>query len=115
LTLPDVPYDTILKATSNRVCLFHRPIIYIPNAFVPGGVNNVFKPTIFFGDPSNYCMTIFNRYGGRVFETNDPGAGWDGTDRGKLVQQGGYAYLIKFTAADGVNIERKGIVVLVRN
>lgn len=115
LTLPDVPYDTILKATSNRVCLFHRPIIYIPNAFVPGGVNNVFKPTIFFGDPSNYSMTIFNRYGGRVFETNDPGAGWDGTDRGKPVQQGGYAYLIKFTAADGVNIERKGIVVLVRN
>ncbi len=115
LQLPDVPYDSILKATSNRVCLYHRPIIYIPNAFVPNGVNNIFKPTIFFGDPSDYSMTIFNRYGGKIFESTEPSVGWDGTDKGKIVQQGGYAYLIKFTAADGANILRKGIVILVRN
>jgi hypothetical protein len=115
LNLPDVPFSDTLTTTSNRVCLFHRPIIFIPNAFVPGGVNSIFKPTIFFGDPSGYSLMIFSRYGGKIFESNDPAIGWDGTDRGKLVQQGGYAYLIKFTSADGTQVERKGIVVLLRN
>lgn len=114
-SLPDVPFTGSLQTTSNRVCLFHRPIIYIPNAFVPEGVNNIFKPTIFFGDPANYRMTIFNRYGGRIFETTNPTQGWDGTDGGKLAIQGGYAYLISFIAADGTKVERKGIVLLVRN
>jgi gliding motility-associated-like protein len=115
LNLPDVPYTANLTSTSNVVCLYHRPIIYIPNAFSPNGVNQIFKPTIYFGDPANYSLTIFNRYGGRIFESTSPSVGWDGTDGGKPVQQGGYAYLIKFIAADGTNVERKGVVILIRN
>ncbi|MBP6516768.1 MAG: gliding motility-associated C-terminal domain-containing protein [Chitinophagales bacterium] len=115
LNLPDVPYTANLTSTSNVVCLYHRPIIYIPNAFSPNGVNQIFKPTIYFGDPANYSLSIFNRYGGRIFESTSPSIGWDGTDAGKPVQQGGYAYLIKFIAADGTNVERKGVVILIRN
>lgn len=115
LSLPDVPYFAELTSTSNVFCLYHRPIIYIPNAFAPNGVNNIFKPTIIYGDPVNYSMQIYNRYGGKIFESSSPSVGWDGTQGGSLAQQGGYAYLIKFTAADGTPVERKGIVILVRN
>jgi len=113
LSLPN-GYTTVLSSFSNEMCIIHRPIIYIPNAFAPGGLNNVFKPTIIYGDPKGYSMKIFNRWGGRVFETNQPEVGWDGTEGGKPVPLGAYGYLIQFTAADGVKIERKGMVVLVR-
>ena len=114
ISLPDAAYDTVLSSFSNIACVDHRPIIYIPNALVYNGTNNFFKPRIIFGDPVGYSMVIFNRYGGKIFETHDVNEAWYGTDGGKPVQQGGYAYLIKFTAADGTAIERSGIVMMIR-
>ena len=111
--LPDANYSDTLSSWSNVACVDHRPIIYVPNAFVPNGVNNVFKPRIIFGDPQGYNLFIFNRGGGQIFESHNPAVGWDGTDHGKVVQQGGYAYLIQFTASDGTPVERKGIVLLI--
>ncbi|MDB5281056.1 MAG: hypothetical protein JWO06_131 [Bacteroidota bacterium] len=107
-------YQDTLSSFSNVVCISERPVIYIPNAFAPSGVNNIFKPTIIFGGATGYTMTIFNRWGGKVFETTNPNDGWDGTDHGKESTMGGYAYLIQFYAGDGTAIERKGIVLLVR-
>lgn len=117
LSLPNVygtTYQASLTSMSNVACIIHRPIIYIPNAFAPYGINNVFKPTIIFGDPRNYLMVIYNRFGGKVFETTNPTVGWDGTEGGKEAPMGGYAYFIQFTAADGVQVERKGVVMLVK-
>lgn len=114
LDLPTANIRDTLSSWSNEMCIIHRPIIYIPNAFAPGGLNSVFKPTIIYGEPQAYSMQIYNRYGGKVFESNDPNLGWDGTDHGKIAQQGGYAYLIQFYANDGVQVERKGMVLLVR-
>lgn len=115
LNLPDVPFIARLNSFSNYLCLDHRPVIYIPNAFAPEGVNAVFKPTLIYGEPADYRMIIYNRYGGKVFETTEPTTGWDGRIGGKVAQQGGYAYHITFTAADGTLVERQGIVLLVRN
>jgi hypothetical protein len=117
LSLPNVfgnTYQATLSSFSNIACIIHRPIIYIPNAFAPYGVNYIFKPTIIFGDPRNYLMVVYNRFGGKVFETTNPTVGWDGTDNGKEAQMGGYGYFIQFTAADGVQVERKGVVMLVK-
>ena len=114
LNLPLANFNQTLSSFSNEQCIIHRPIIYIPNAFAPNGVNNVFKPTIIYGDPKAYSLTILNRWGGKVFESNDPALGWDGNDHGKEAQQGGYAYLIQFSANDGVKVERKGMVLLVK-
>ncbi len=114
LDLPTAHFHQTLSSWSNEKCIIHRPIIYIPTAFAPGGVNNVFKPTIIYGDPQGYTMTIFNRWGGKVFETSDPATGWDGTDHSKEAQLGAYAYLIQFYANDGVKVDRKGMVLLVK-
>ena len=113
IDLPGVYRDT-LSSFSNEICIDHRPIIYIPNAFAPYGVNRIFKPTIIFGSPQNYSMTIWNRWGAKIFESNDPDLGWDGTQKGSDVQMGAYGYLIKFVASDGTSIERKGMVMLVK-
>jgi gliding motility-associated-like protein len=114
LTLPDAGYDTVSSSFSNVACVDHRPIIYVPNAFVYNGINNFFKPKIIFGNPYGYSMQIFNRYGGKIFETHDVNEGWYGTNDGKAVEQGGYAYLIQFTADDGTAIERSGIVMMLK-
>jgi gliding motility-associated-like protein len=114
LNLPLANYTAIDTTFSNIACVDHRPIIYIPNAFVWNGVNNFFKPKIIFGDPEGYDMTIWDRYGGKIFETHDVNGSWDGTVDGKPVDQGGYPYLIKFTALDGTPVERKGIVIFIK-
>lgn len=103
-----------LTSKSNRACITHRPIVYVPNAFVPAGVNNIFKPSITFNDLKGYSMSIFNRWGEEIFVSNDYETGWDGKKNGKECPAGGYAYLIKFNGLDGFTNEYKGIVLLVR-
>jgi gliding motility-associated-like protein len=53
--------------------------IHFPNAFTPNGdgKNDTFK-AILSGSLDTYHLAIFDRYGEIVFETNDPGKGWDG-------------------------------------
>jgi gliding motility-associated-like protein len=76
-------------------------VYYIPNSFTPDGdeFNNIFTPVFTAGiDYHTYEMTIFNRWGEIVFETQDPQIGWDGSygNQGLDVQLGVYTYKISF-------------------
>ena len=42
-------------------------------------------------------MKIFSRWGEKLFETNDPKQGWDGTYNGKEVPIGVFVYYIQVT------------------
>ena len=99
--------------SSNTMCLEQRPSVYIPNAIAPDGINNEFKPVIVFGEPSQYSLKIFNRWGELVFESNQVQVGWDGTKNGNKVVSGGYPYNISFVARDGKTINKSGIVTVV--
>lgn len=88
------------------------PKIWIPNAFIVNGVNNVFKPVISFADFENYQMIIYNRWGDQIFETTDIEEGWDGKVNGKLVQEGQYMYYISVADGFGGFNERKGAVIM---
>jgi gliding motility-associated-like protein len=73
-------------------------IFYVPNAFTPDGdaYNNTFFPVFSSGyDYRNYQFMIFNRWGELVFESDQVGAGWDGTYRGNKCQDGVYTWKIK--------------------
>ena len=110
-----IPYesDATYTTSSNTFCLEQRPSVYIPNAIAPNGVNNEFKPVIVFGNPINYSMKIFNRWGALIFETNSPDESWLGTQNGDKVVSGGYPYNISFMASDGTPIEKIGIVTVI--
>lgn len=88
----------------------------IPNAFTPNGdgLNDKFCPILPDAGFSNYEIMIFNRWGRRVFYSNDHFDGWDGTNS----DQGTYVWVIRFEANlyDVANtlIEKKGTVVLLR-
>ncbi|WP_158276108.1 HYR-like domain-containing protein [Brumimicrobium oceani] len=109
--------DTVYKALPYVADL----VYYIPNSFTPNAdINNeTFKPVFHSGyDPKNYQLTIFNRWGELLFESNDVNYGWDGSygvDGGRLVQDGVYIWKIEFKKeSDTERIEISGHVNLIR-
>ena len=57
---------------------------------------------------------IFNRWGKKLYEWDDPAGGWDGTVGGKDVAQGVYFVLVKAKGADGKEYNIKRDVNLLR-
>lgn len=90
---------------SNDACAVIEPLVYIPNAFTPGGINPIFIPVVSFQDVSKYEFSVVDRWGQVVFQTNDPTVGWDGHHQqsGKLVAPNLYIYVLK--VVDGNNQE----------
>jgi len=91
--------------------------LFIPNAFTPDGdgVNDVFM-MMYDGLSIFDCrLSIFDRWGGEVFESSGIENGWDGKKNGNPCPGGVYVYKIVFSV-DGIagNQERVGTVALVR-
>ncbi|MEM9022600.1 MAG: PKD domain-containing protein [Bacteroidota bacterium] len=88
--------------------------VYIPSAFTPNtdGNNDVFFPK-FACAITRYTLIIFNRYGQRVFESNDPARGWDGTVGGVVQQNGVYGYRLSVDIAGERPQQYTGTVTLV--
>jgi len=89
-------------------------LFYIPNAFVPSGLNKIFIPISTFVITADYSFTIYDRWGEKIFETNDITIGWDGTFKSSKCQPGVYVYSIEYKNSQGENQRTKGIVTLVR-
>jgi gliding motility-associated-like protein len=99
---------------SNAFCLIQSPRLYVPNAFAPGGVNRIFHPVSVFDDTKSYDLSIYNRWGDKIFETNDPHQGWDGSEKGTLAPQGVYVFMVYFTGLNGQALKRSGTVEMIR-
>ncbi|MEW6470260.1 MAG: gliding motility-associated C-terminal domain-containing protein [Bacteroidota bacterium] len=107
------PYGFTAQSSSNDAPAYQPHKFFVPNAFVPGGMNSVFLPNGSFYDKSDYTFSVYNRWGDLLFETADPFTGWDGTYRGQVCQQGVYAWYIKFKASNGEYFEQSGTVTLI--
>ncbi len=114
LDLPELNVLERLVSQSNEVCVEQIGKVFVPNAIVPGGSNPIFKPVILFGQADSYTLQVISRYGGVVFESNDPERGWDGTIDGQAAPGGSYGYVLRFTAVNGQDIVKKGNVTVVR-
>ena len=99
--------DTIIA--SKGICK-----LYVPNAFTPNGdrLNDVFKPS--YGDNViNFRMEIYNRWGEKVFHTEDMKKGWDGR-QGEAILPGVYVWMIQFDTADKKSTILRGTVLLIK-
>jgi len=86
----------------------------VANAFTPNGdgVNDCFGIK-YWGYIGEFELSIFNRWGQRLFYTKNPDECWDGTYGGKAQPAGTYVYMIKAFALCGQAV-KQGTVELIR-
>ncbi len=96
------------------------PSAFTPNPNGPNGGhynpndynNDVFHP-VFVG-VSSYKLSIFNRWGELIFESDDPMIGWDGYYRGELCKQDVYVWKVSGKFVNGESFFKAGDVTLLR-
>jgi len=100
---------------SNSICITQFATVLLPNAFAPSGRNQTFKPLFRDKNIQNYQMMIYDRWGQLLFESIQVGEGWDGKNKeGEAQKTGVYTYVISFNESEGILIEKKGTVFLMR-
>ncbi|MBS1634363.1 MAG: gliding motility-associated C-terminal domain-containing protein [Bacteroidetes bacterium] len=104
------PYGLQDSAHSNIADAYAEVAVFVPSAFAPKGKNPVWLPIAQFVEKTDYKVTVFDRWGTKVFQTESDTQGWDGAHCTDDV----YAYLIQYKNARGEFIELKGTVMLVR-
>ncbi|OJU75431.1 MAG: hypothetical protein BGO09_04055 [Bacteroidetes bacterium 47-18] len=87
----------------------------IPNAFSPNGdgINDKFYVLQFRDNVTLKQFSIYNRYGERVFYTENIADGWDGSYKGEPCDLGVYFYYVQYIIGEKQYTE-KGDVTLMR-
>jgi gliding motility-associated-like protein len=94
-------------------------VLYAPNAFTPtnhDGINDMFMPKGLGIDPNNFQMSIYDRWGNRIFQTTDVNKGWDGRANGgkNIAQIDTYVWKIDTQDFRGNKHEYIGHVTIVK-
>ena len=118
-----VAVDSFLNVSefSNVVCVDNCPEYELPNVFTPNGDgNNELVIPISNKYVESVEMTIYNRWGAIVYETNDININWDGTNfkSGQPVPEGVYYYVCKVNEVRLSGLEQReltGFIQLFRN
>ena len=102
--------STICKPVSAVII----PLLDVPNAFTPqsGDINSVVMVRGF--GIAKIQFIIWNRWGQKVFETNNRLQGWDGKVKGVVQPMDVYAYTLSVEFFDGVKTTKKGDITLIR-
>ena len=107
----DIDSTAELSIRSNTVCLYGETVVQLPNAYRPGQAP--YRPIIV--PQSNivtYAFRVFDRYGNLIFETNNPGDGWNGQYQGKDGFMDVYVVQVEMTSTHGDKIEKSGSLLL---
>ena len=91
-----------------------EPALDVPNAFTPSSSdqnNTVFVRGYAIGKMK---FIIWNRWGQKVFETENRKVGWDGRFKGVLQPMDVYAYTLEVEFTDGTKASKKGDITLIR-
>ena len=88
--------------------------LFVPNAFTPNADsrNESFKPVV--RGVKKYYFQVFNRWGERLFVTENPEEGWDGSFQSRECKQDSYVWKIVLSNTLGEQKEYTGSVVLIR-
>jgi gliding motility-associated-like protein len=72
-------------------------VFFIPNAFTPNNDGNNDNLEVFGNKEAwkQFEVKVFNRWGEKVFESQDPNFKWDGTYQGRSSNPGVFVYLVK--------------------
>ncbi len=114
-----------LEVTDNKNCTGRDSIlvllkqckqgVYVPAAFTPNvdGNNDKLK-AMAFGNVLKFEFEIYNRYGQRVFQTNDINVGWDGMHLGSAQQTGTFVWFCRYQLSGETEKIIRGTSILMR-
>ena len=89
--------------------------VNIPSAFSPNGdFNNDLLDIFVGGDVAKFNLTIYNRWGQVMFNSESSSYLWDGTFNNQQVNSGVYVYKVNVIYNDGKSEVKKGTITLVR-
>jgi gliding motility-associated-like protein len=105
-----------VTADSVWVILVSPPPVIIPSAFTPDGdgLNDLITPVVLLDIEGEIDFMIMDRWGNKVFESNDAQKGWDGTYHGKVQEIGSYVYIFVATNSRGEEFNLTGTITLLR-
>ncbi|MCD6020042.1 MAG: domain containing protein [Bacteroidetes bacterium] len=113
---------TVYLSISNGSCfdmdslvitvLEEDPTLYVPNAFTPNGdsINDIFR--VGATKIKEFDIIIFDRWGLKLYASDDINEGWNGYVNGKVVSDGTYFFLINAVGIDDKVIKKQGTVTL---
>ncbi len=102
------------KATATmKVTVFVEDDIYVPTSFTPNndGKNDVFR--VIAPPGTVYLFEVYNRWGQKLFSTNNQTSGWNGKLQNLLQPSGMYVWYLKAKTRQGRQVEKKGTVMLI--
>lgn len=103
-----VSIDTVFVKIDGNMELF------VANVFSPNGDGLNDELFVRGGPFIDLSYTIYNRWGEKIFDTDDQTKGWDGTHRGKPVDPGVFVYKVIYTDWKDVSGEKAGNVTLIK-
>jgi gliding motility-associated-like protein len=102
---------------SRHIVINEATYMHFPNTFTPNndGLNDVWRPVCYglYRD-GDYELSIFDRWGKRVFWTIVIDNGWDGTFKDKPCEVGVYNWRIKLKTPTMSNDKLRGVINLIR-
>ncbi len=76
--------------------------LFMPNAFSPNEdyINERYPDNKYQDPGSSYLLQIYNRWGEKIFETDQPAIQWNGSYKDHLAPQDVYVFHVKYIACD---------------
>jgi gliding motility-associated-like protein len=94
-----------------------EPNLFLPNAFTPNDNDgNAMNDVLYFRSNivSEMELAIYNRWGQRVFFSDDQSIGWDGTLNGQPLSPDVYGFYLRAKCFNGQEYFKKGNITLLR-
>lgn len=100
------------RSTDTVYMLEASVFMKVPNAFTPNGdgLNDTFRPVANLEMVRQFRMTIYNKWGEKIFKTTDATAGWNGAG----AMPGVYVWAISYENRVGQRFELKGSVTVIK-
>ena len=91
-----------------------EPFVFIPSGFTPNGdgENDVFY--VRGNNIDEVYLAVYNRWGQKLFETNDKEIGWDGVFKGRELPPDVYGFYLEAKCFNGDTYFKKGNITLIR-
>ena len=102
---------------SKEVQILQDYYAYTPDVFTPNddGVNDTFSPSLLNVNMKTYNLHIYDRWGKKIFETNNYEVGWDGKLKdGSMLPPDMYSYQIIYQTNLGESKKEIGKIIMAR-